>query len=146
MSKQESLISQDTFLDERHNNYQLVDPRLLEESQQQSGAVIESMITETINEYIKVGQPFIALNLMIQTEYCSGNTLRDFILARRGKVSRKDNLKLFSQIVDGVITIHQASIIHRDLKPDNIFLDEKDNVKIGDFGLARAFQKMGGNN
>jgi len=48
--------------------------------------------------------------------------------------------------VDGVVTIHQANIIHRDLKPDNIFLDEKENVKIGDFGLARAFQKLGGNN
>jgi len=32
-------------------------------------------------------------------------------------------------------------IIHRDLKPDNIFLDEKNHPKIGDFGLATMGQK-----
>jgi serine/threonine protein kinase len=33
-------------------------------------------------------------------------------------------------------------MIHRDLKPENIFLDENSNVKIGDFGLARAFESL----
>jgi serine/threonine protein kinase len=33
-------------------------------------------------------------------------------------------------------------MIHRDLKPDNIFLDQNSNVKIGDFGLARAFHEL----
>lgn len=54
---------------------------------------------------------------------------------------REDNYKIFSQIINGVITIHDANIIHRDLKPENIFLDENTTVKIGDFGLARAFDE-----
>ena len=33
--------------------------------------------------------------------------------------------------------IHVKDIIHRDIKPSNIFIDEKFNLKIGDFGLAR---------
>jgi translation initiation factor 2-alpha kinase 4 len=41
-----------------------------------------------------------------------------------------------------VITIHEANMIHRDLKPENVFLDENQNVKIGDFGLARAFEAI----
>lgn len=54
---------------------------------------------------------------------------------------REDNYKIFFQIINGVITIHDANIIHRDLKPENIFLDENTIVKIGDFGLARAFDE-----
>ena len=42
-------------------------------------------------------------------------------------------------MINGVITIHHANMIHRDLKPENIFMDENKNIKIGDFGLARAF-------
>ena len=45
-------------------------------------------------------------------------------------------------MIEGVLTIHSANIIHRDLKPDNIFMDENQTIKIGDFGLARAFESM----
>lgn len=57
-------------------------------------------------------------------------------------ISRENNLKIFSQIIEGVLTIHSANIIHRDLKPDNIFMDENQTIKIGDFGLARAFESI----
>lgn len=47
------------------------------------------------------------------------------------------NLKIFSQLVEGIIAIHKKKLVHRDLKPENIFFTEENDIKIGDFGLAR---------
>ena len=33
---------------------------------------------------------------------------------------------------------HRRNVIHRDLKPHNVILDDEDNVKVTDFGIARA--------
>lgn len=44
------------------------------------------------------------------------------------------------QILRGVSYIHSAGWAHRDLKPDNIFVNENCDLKIGDFGMARAIQ------
>ena len=44
--------------------------------------------------------------------------------------------RMFREMVDGIHHIHAAGMIHRDLKPVNIFLDNHNHVKIGDFGLA----------
>lgn len=44
--------------------------------------------------------------------------------------------RLFREITEGLAHIHSQGMIHRDLKPVNIFLDSRDQVKIGDFGLA----------
>lgn len=43
------------------------------------------------------------------------------------------------QLLAGVAACHSRRIIHRDLKPQNILLGSKDELKIADFGLARAF-------
>ena len=77
--------------------------------------------------------------LYIQMEYCERRTLRDLI---------KDNLhakteecwRLFRQILEGLVCVHDHGVIHRDLKPENIFIsiDQSYTVRIGDFGLARA--------
>ncbi|CAK65891.1 unnamed protein product (macronuclear) [Paramecium tetraurelia] len=45
--------------------------------------------------------------------------------------------KIFKQLLLGVYNIHKLGFMHRDLKPLNILVDEKQNVYISDFGIAR---------
>jgi eukaryotic translation initiation factor 2-alpha kinase 4 len=73
--------------------------------------------------------------LYIQMEYCDKSTLRSAIDS--GLYQDRERIqKLFREMVEGLSHIHQQGMIHRDLKCENIFLDSKDHVKIGDFGLA----------
>ncbi|CAK78753.1 unnamed protein product (macronuclear) [Paramecium tetraurelia] len=75
--------------------------------------------------------------LYIEMELCD-YTLRDFI----DKVDRKKDYPLiksiFIQILEGIIYMHTNQYIHRDLKPQNIFINSKNEVKIGDLGLCNS--------
>ncbi|XP_052902720.1 eIF-2-alpha kinase GCN2 [Anopheles moucheti] len=89
------------------------------------------------------------LYMYIQMEFCEKSTLRTAI---DGDLYQDiDRVwRLFREIVEGLSHIHQQGMIHRDLKPVNIFLDSRDQVKIGDFGLATtsilALQNQGHQN
>jgi tetratricopeptide (TPR) repeat protein len=47
-------------------------------------------------------------------------------------------VEIFRQICEGLQAAHEQGVIHRDLKPQNILLDERGRVAIGDFGLAKS--------
>ncbi|KAM0787670.1 hypothetical protein ACM66B_003733 [Microbotryomycetes sp. NB124-2] len=47
--------------------------------------------------------------------------------------------KLLQQLLAGLAHLHSRRILHRDLKPQNLLIDKSGNLKIADFGLARAF-------
>lgn len=73
--------------------------------------------------------------MYIQMEFCEKSTLR--IAIDNHLYSNGERLwRLFREIIEGLAHIHSQGMIHRDLKPVNIFLDSRDQVKIGDFGLA----------
>ena len=69
-------------------------------------------------------------------ELVSGETLAHVLRRRRLKVD--EALRFASQIAGGLEAAHDRGIIHRDLKPANIKITEEGNIKVLDFGLAKA--------
>lgn len=61
----------------------------------------------------------------------------DAILKEKGHLSVQKAIDIISQTALAVEHAHQHNVIHRDLKPQNIMVDNADNVKVMDFGLAK---------
>ena len=95
-------------------------------------------------------------------EYCQHGTVENLIRKHQGQLPAKIAIPIILQVLDGLEYTHNAEIpyvklkdgdfgkgrglVHRDLKPGNIFLTEVDDeiiVKIGDYGLSKAFDLAG---
>ncbi|KFW85563.1 Serine/threonine-protein kinase Chk1, partial [Manacus vitellinus] len=75
-------------------------------------------------------------------EYCRGGELFDRIEPDVG-MPEPEAQRFFQQLIAGVVYLHSIGITHRDLKPENLLLDDRDNLKISDFGLATVFRHNG---
>ena len=86
---------------------------------------------EQLDPASDVHVPYIVMELVV------GHTLRD--LLREGRKILPDRaLEMEMGVLDALQYSHQAGIIHRDIKPANVMLTSTGQVKVMDFGIARA--------
>lgn len=78
-------------------------------------------------------------NVYILLELCTNQTLNE-ILRRRKRLTELEIQCFVVQMVSALKYLHAHKVIHRDLKLGNLFVDDKMEIKIGDFGLATKLE------
>jgi serine/threonine protein kinase len=79
--------------------------------------------------------PYIVMELV------TGDTLRSLI-HQGERVSLDDALKIVEQVLAALQYSHQRNIVHRDIKPANVMIASNGDVKVMDFGIARAMDDL----
>src|SRR5262249_30575804 len=80
------------------------------------------------------GQVFVSM------EFIDGVTLRSWLKERAR--SWREIVDAFVQAGRGLAAAHAADLVHRDFKPDNALVGKDGRVRVLDFGLARAMEKI----
>jgi serine/threonine-protein kinase len=67
-------------------------------------------------------------------EWCDGRLLRQIL--SEGRIPQDRAVRIAVNVLEALAYIHENGVVHRDLKPENIMVDDNDNIKLIDFGIA----------
>jgi eukaryotic-like serine/threonine-protein kinase len=73
----------------------------------------------------------------IVMEYVEGETLRD-VLNREAPMPPSRALEIMEPVLAALAAAHNAGLVHRDVKPENVLISDRGQIKVADFGLAKA--------
>jgi tetratricopeptide (TPR) repeat protein len=108
---------------------ELIRTRLLREAQATARLQHENVVA--VHDIGAIGR-----HVFMAMELVDGQTLREWM---RSEVrSWREVVSLFRQAGEGLAAAHAAGLAHGDFKPENILIDRKRRVRVGDFGLARS--------
>ncbi|KAH3898767.1 uncharacterized protein SCODWIG_02429 [Saccharomycodes ludwigii] len=74
--------------------------------------------------------------LYILLELCSNGSLRDLIKSNGGPLNESTSINYVKQTLQGLTYLHEQGVIHRDIKAANLLLDNKNVIKLADFGVS----------
>lgn len=72
-------------------------------------------------------------------DYCPNGDLYSYIV-QKGKLQEEEARRIFVQIVEGLLYLHDNGVSHRDLKPENILFSPDGVPKIADFGICHSLE------
>ncbi|MBE5932010.1 MAG: PASTA domain-containing protein [Lachnospiraceae bacterium] len=98
---------------------------------QASAGLAHPNIVNVYDVYDDEGVYFIVMELV------EGITLKDYI-AENGRLTMDRAIDFAIQIASGLEAAHESHVIHRDIKPQNIIVSKNGNLKVTDFGIAKA--------
>lgn len=79
-------------------------------------------------------------DLVLVLEHAPGGTLEDR-LAREGPLATREAVAAVSDVLAALDAVHAAGLVHGDVKAANVLVGDDGRVRVGDFGLARAFRR-----
>jgi len=87
---------------------------------------------------------------VIITEYCSKGNLGNLVTKKNHNNDPflySELVTIFYDLVEFFASLQEKGITHRDIKPDNFFIDQNNQIKVGDYGSSKILMEMdGGNN
>lgn len=99
-----------------------------------AGTLIHPNIVTIFDAGIDEGIPYIVM------EYFDGIPLSKFMETR--ELTTKEKIEILKKIGNAIDFAHSKGVIHRDIKPANILINDKKEVKIADFGIARIISSQ----
>lgn len=96
-----------------------------------AAALVSPRIVKVIDFDWHKGRPFLVM------EYVPGKTLAE-VLSERGALTWQEATRIALEVARALDVAHRNGIVHRDLKPQNIKILDDGDVKVLDFGIARA--------
>lgn len=138
--------AEDTYLDGQRIVLKFLYPHLVMNEKVLLGFRSEVLVARKIIHHSVVRTYNFAMDVKfghyIVMEFVIGQTLRQFMgQSKEGRIPLEQVLGILQSLLQGIHYAHSYGVIHLDIKPENVFLNEKMEAKLGDFGIAQSFRK-----
>ena len=106
------------------------DPILFDRFQREAGIGEKLDHPKVMRVFAETGRSRVYMVM----EWFQGRLLRNIM--DEGRISHDRAIRIAIGVLEGLDYIHANGVVHRDLKPENIMVDDNDNIKLIDFGIA----------